>query len=115
MAANFALRAGVIVHAPKMIAIGHGREGAVERENFQPVARKIELPNNLRTKQRNYVRTLREEEPRKDFFGDGSATQNMTAFEDEHLLPCFGKVGSVDEAVVAAADDNDVVVLRHAE
>jgi hypothetical protein len=39
----------------------------------------------------------------------------MTAFEGEHPLPCFGKVSSVHKAVVAAADDDNIVMLRHAE
>src|SRR5580765_2506349 len=39
----------------------------------------------------------------------------MAAFEGEHLLPCFRQVGGIDEAVVAAADDDYIVMLCHAE
>jgi len=38
----------------------------------------------------------------------------MAAFEGEHLLPCFRQVGGIDEAVVAAADDDYIVMLCHA-
>ena len=34
MAANFALRARVIVHSPEVISIGHRRERAIERQDF---------------------------------------------------------------------------------
>ena len=115
MAANFALCAGVVVHAPEVVAIGHGSEGAVEGKDFEAVARKIELANDFRPKKRDDVRTLRKKKAWNDFFGDGGTAEHVAAFEDEHLLPCFSKVGGVHEAVVAAADDDNVVVLRHAE
>ena len=35
VAPNLALRAGMIVHAPQVIAVEHRRESAVERQNFQ--------------------------------------------------------------------------------
>src|SRR5580693_3935285 len=105
----------MVVRAPEEIPIGHGRERTIERENFEAMARKLKLANDFRAKQRDDVRTFRKKEPGKDFFGDGSASKDMAAFEGEHLLPRFGKVSGVHEAVVAAADDDDVVVLRHAE
>src|SRR5206468_9748632 len=45
VAANVADGLSVIVYAPEIIAAGHGRERAVEREDFQAVARKIEFAN----------------------------------------------------------------------
>ena len=47
VAAEFALRARVIVHAPEIVAIEHRCERAVERENFEAMARKVEFANNL--------------------------------------------------------------------
>ena len=38
----------------------------------------------------------------------------MAALENENFFAGFGKIGSVDQAVVAAADDDCVVMLRHA-
>ena len=38
MPQNFAPRAAVIVHAPQVVAVGHRRERAVERQHFEAVA-----------------------------------------------------------------------------
>ena len=113
VALDFAARFAVIVRAPEMIAVGHGRQGAVERKNFQAVAGKIEVANNFRAKQRDDVRKNGKFEAGDDFFGDGSAAENVAAFEDQNFFACFGEVGRIDKAVVAAADDNDVVTLSH--
>src|SRR5580692_10942684 len=115
MAANFALRARVVVHAPEVVAVGHGRERAIQRKYFEAMAWKVQFANNFRAKKRDHVRTLGKKKTRNDFFSNGSAAKDMTAFQNQHLLPCFSKVGSVHKAVVAAADDKNVVVLRHAE
>ena len=49
VAFEFAAGFAVIVLAPEVIAVGHGSDGAVERENFQSVAGEIEIANNFRT------------------------------------------------------------------
>ena len=113
VALDFAARFGVIVDAPEVIAVGHGRESAVERKNFEAVAREIEVANNFRAKKRDDVRKNGKFEAGNDFFGDGGAAENVAAFENEDFLPCFGEVSRIDEAVVAATDDNYVVALRH--
>ncbi len=51
--------------------------------------------------------------PGDDFFCDGSAAENVAAFEDEDFFPCASEVGRVHKAIVAATDDNYIVVLRH--
>ena len=86
VALDFAARFGVIVDAPEMIAVGHGRESAVERKNFQAVARKIEIANDFRAKKRDDVRKNGKFEAGDDFFGDGGAAENVAAFEDEDFL-----------------------------
>jgi hypothetical protein len=48
MARDLAPRASVIVYAPQIVAVGHGREGAVEWKYFQPVPRQIEFANDFR-------------------------------------------------------------------
>ncbi len=113
MAANIADGFGVVVHAPEVVAVGHGREGAVEREDFEAVTRKIEFANDFRAKQRDDVRTFGKKESGDDFFSDSGAAENVAAFQDNDLLPRFGEIRGVDQAVVTAADDDDVVVLPH--
>src|ERR1700721_3679092 len=95
-----------------MIAIGHGRESAVERKNFEAVAWKVEVANNFRAKKRDDVRKNGELETRNDFFRDGSTAKNVAAFEDKDFLPCLGEIGRVHEAVVAASEDNYAVRLH---
>src|SRR5207247_1869948 len=52
MSADVADGFGVVVYAPQVIAAGHGRKRAVEWEDFQAVARKIEFTNDLGAKER---------------------------------------------------------------
>jgi len=113
VAANVADGFGVVVDAPEVVAAGHRREGAVEREDFQAVARKIKFANDFRAEERDNVRTFRKKKAGDNFFGDGGAAEHMATFQDYDSLPCFGEVGGVDEAIVAAADDDNVVVLPH--
>src|SRR5882757_7284915 len=114
MAANFALGTGVIVHAPEVIAVGHRGERAIEGKDFEAVAGEIEFANDFGAEEGDYVRAFGEQEAGDDFFGDGGTTENVAAFEDENFFAGFGEIGRVDQAVVAAADDNCVVMLRHA-
>src|SRR5277367_2963722 len=77
--------------------------------------RQIQLANNFRTKQRNHVGTLGEKKPRNNFLGDGCSPKNAPALQHNNFLPRLSKVSRVHKSVVAAADNDDVVVLRHAE
>ena len=104
VAVEFAARFGVIVDAPEVIAVGHGREGAVERKDFQAVARQIEVANDFRAQQRDDVGKNGKFESGNDFFGDGGAAEDVAPFEDEDFFARAGEIGRVDEAVVAAAD-----------
>ncbi len=113
VAANFADGLGVIVHAPQMIAIGHGRESAIERQNFETVARKIKLANDFGAKQRDHVGTFGKKKAGNDFFSNGGAAQNVTAFEDQHFFAGLGQISGVDQSIVTATDDDHVVVLHH--
>ena len=113
VALEFAARAAVIVLAPEIIAAGHGRDGAVERKNFQAVARQVEIANNFRAQKRDHVGEDGKFEAGNDFFGDRGAAQNVTAFEDEDFFARLGEVSRVHKAIVAAADYDDVVAFRH--
>jgi hypothetical protein len=73
------------------------------------MAREIEVADDFRPQQRDYVGADRELEAGKDFFGAGSAAEDVAAFEDEDFLSGAREVGGVDEAVVAAADYDNIV------
>ena len=112
MARDLPARLRVIVDAPQIVAVRHRRERAVERQDLESVPRQIELPDDLRPQQRDDVRAHRELEARKDLFGDCRAADNVPPLEDQHLASSARQVGGVDEPVMPAADDDDVVV-RH--
>ena len=113
VARDLAMRLAMVVHAPEIIAVRHGRERAVERKNFQAMARQIEVANDLRPQQRNYVGADRELEAGKDFFGDGRAAEHMAALEHQNFLAGAREISGVDQAVVAAADHDYVVFSCH--
>src|SRR5882762_4799462 len=113
MPRDLAPRLRMIIHSPEMISVQHRREGAVEGQDLESMTREIEFANNLRTQERNDVRADREFETGKNFFRHCRATEHMPAFEHEHALARAREVGGVDQAVVAAANDNDVVFLSH--
>src|SRR6185369_2114607 len=73
VARNLAVRFAVIVHTPEIIAIWHRRKGSIDWKNFQSVTRKVEIADDFRTQQRNYVRADGKLKSRKNFFSDGSA------------------------------------------
>ena len=106
---NFPMGLAVIVHAPKIIPIGHWREGSIQRQNFQSMARQVQVANNLRTQQRHNVRAHGKLEARHDFFGARSAAQHMPALQHEHLLAGSSQIGSIDQAIVASANHDHVV------
>ncbi len=104
---------GVVVDAPEVFSLEHGSESAVERKDFQAVARQIEIANDFRAEERNYVRTNGKLEAGENFFGYCCAAQDITLFEDENLFACAGEIGRVDQAIVAAADYDYVVARGH--
>ena len=104
---------GMIVYTPEIVAAGHGSERAVEWKNFEAVAGKIEIADNFRAQERNNVRKNRKLKARKDFFGDGCASQNVTAFQNQDFLTGSREIGRVHQAVVAATDDDCIVLLWH--
>ena len=86
MPGDLASRLVVIVHAPQVIAVGHRRERAVERQQLHAVARQIELADDLGPQQRDDVGADRELESREHFLGDCRAAEHVTPLE--HDAPC---------------------------
>ena len=80
VAANVADGFGVVVHAPEVVTTGHGRERAIEGQNFQTVTREIEFTDDFWTKERDNVRTFGKKKARDDFFGNLGTAENMASF-----------------------------------
>ena len=62
--------------------------------------------------QRDHVRTDGKTEAGEDLFRDGGAAQDMPPLEDEHGFSGPGEIGSGGQAVMATANNNDVVAHR---
>ena len=86
------------------------REGAVERDELEPEARQVELADDVGPEQADDVGADREGEARVELLAHRRAAQDVAPLEHEHLAPGPGQVGGAGEAVVAAADDDRVVV-----
>jgi hypothetical protein len=102
----------VVVHAPQGVVVER-RDRAVERQDLQTVPGQLQLADDLRPKQRDHVGVHREPEPGEDLLRHGGPAQNVPALQNQDPLARFGQVRGGREAVVSAADDDDVVPLGH--
>ena len=76
------------------------------------MSRQIEFTNNFRTQQRDDVRTNGKLEAGKDFFSDSRAAEHVTPLEHQHTLAGARKICGINQTIVSAADDDDVVFLH---
>ena len=76
---------------------------------MKPCFGQLEVVDDVRPQQAQGVRERREPEARAELLGDGRAADEVAPLEDQRLEPGLREVGAVDEAVVAAADDDGVV------
>jgi hypothetical protein len=102
----------VIVHSPEVV-VGKWCEGAVERQQLEPVLGEVELANYLRTKKAYDVGGDAELEAREHFFGYGRAAQYVPPFAYEHVPARARKVRRTRQAVVTASYYYCVVALLH--
>ena len=77
----------------------------------RPVSSELELADDVRSKQAHDVGANREGKAWEDLLGNRGATDQVPALEDQYLASRSSQVGSADQTVVAATDD-DVVVAR---
>jgi hypothetical protein len=102
----------VVVHPPEVVVV-EGRDRPVQGQDLEAVLRELELADDLRTEQRDDVREDAEAVPGHDLLGDRGTTQHVPALEDDDLLAGLRQVRRRYEAVVASADHDRVVALRH--
>ena len=63
--------------------------------------------------QRDDVGADGELEAGKHFFGDRGAAEHVAAFEHQHFLARARQISSVDQSVMSATNDDDVVFIAH--
>jgi len=78
------------------------------------VARKVQVPDDLGTQERDDVGADGELKAGEDLLGDRGASDDVAPFEDQDLLAGAREIRRVDEPVVPASDDDDVVLHAHA-
>src|ERR1051325_2167542 len=111
MTRNFTSGFCVIVNAPQVVAVQHRRERAIERQNFQTVSRQIELANDLRAQQGNDVGANRKLEAGKNFFRYRGAAKHVSSLKYQHALARARQVSGIDQSVVTATNNNDVIFV----
>ena len=110
-AAKLAHGSAVVVDPPQVVAV-QWRERAVQRKDLQAVLGEFQLPDDLWPEQADHVGRHAEAEAREDLFGHGRPAQDVPALQDERPQPSLGQVGGAHQAVVAAADEDDVVLAH---
>ena len=76
--------------------------------NLQAVLFQLHVADDVGTNGAGGVRQRGAAEAGMKFVGDGGAADLRPALEDERLESGFGEIEGGDQAVVAAADDDDV-------
>ncbi len=99
----------VVLGEQQVVALAVRRERRGHQERHEAVLGQLEVVDDLRPQQAQRIRERREPEAGPQLLGDGGATDQVTALEDERLEAGFRQVGAVDQAVVAATDDDRVV------
>jgi hypothetical protein len=93
----------------EVVAAVERGDGALEGKDLEPVARELEVADDLRAQQAHDVGEHRELEAGEDLLGDRRAADERALLEDERAPPRARQVGGGDEPVVPPADDDRVV------
>ena len=107
---DFAARQVVIVPAREVIAVVERRDRARQRQYLEAVPRQFEVADDLGPQQADDVRKLREPVAGEYLFGNGRAADDVAPLEHDDLLACPRQIRRSNQAVVAAADDDRIVM-----
>jgi hypothetical protein len=108
---NFLAREIVIVPASQIVAVLERRDRARQRQDLQTVLRQFEIADDLRPQQTHDIREFREAIAGKDFLGHRRAADDFAPLEHDDLLARARQVRSGNQAVMARADDDRVVLI----
>src|SRR5690606_38256828 len=107
---------GVLAAEAERTPVGQRKEVGIRAlDDAQPVLDQAQVADHPRVQQADGVAGQRVAEARVELLGHGGAADHPAPLQHPDLQPGRGQVGGADQAVVAAADDQDVVVrLMHA-
>ena len=95
-------------------AVGRKRNRAdIRRDQLQPMLLQSQVADNIGTERARTVRQRRTTEPGVEFFCDSGAAGLLAAFNDEWLESSFGEIEGSNQAIVSAANNNDVSLVGH--
>ena len=97
----------------QVAAVGEGREEGADGKRLVAVALEIEVADDLGAQQADHVGSGRAAVAGRDLLGDCGAADHVAALEHKRPQPALGEVGRRGQPIVAAADDDGVVVGRH--
>ena len=102
----------VVVDTPQVVVV-QGREGAVQRQDLEPVPGELELADDLGAQQTHNIGADAEAEALEDLFGHRRAAEDVAALEHQHSPAGARQISGAHKAVVASADHNCVIFLAH--
>ena len=104
----------VVVAEQQVVAVTGRVERRRHHQRQEAVLHEVELVDDLRPEQAQGVRERRELEPGHQLLGDRRAPDAVVLLEHQGAQPRLREVRRVGEPVVAAADDDRVVLVAHA-
>jgi hypothetical protein len=99
----------VILAEPPVVAVLHRRERRGHQQRHEAVFGQLQLVDDVRPEQAQRVREGGEREPGVQLLRDRGAANELPSLQDQGLEPRLRQVRSIDQAVVAATDDDGVV------
>ena len=109
MACDLTPECVVIVVEREVPAVAHHGAAALVGNDLQSVARQLQCADDLRPEQAAHVGAVRVGEVLIEHAADGGATDIRVALEDEHVEARASEIAGCYEAVMARADDDDVM------
>ena len=104
---------GVVVEGDAAAVRGRREDADLRLDEREAVLLEAEVADDRGQEGPGRVEDRRDLEPRGELFGDGDAADDLRFSSTSGFKPAFARVAGRDEAVVPAADDDDVFLLGH--
>ena len=98
----------VVAVVGEVVAVAGEDRAALVGDDLQAEARQFEIAHDLRAEQRADIGAIGVEKARRQFAAGRRATDPVVLLDHQHVEARPLQIAGVDEAVVAAADDDSV-------
>ena len=113
-AREFAAMGVVVAVVGEIVAVAREDRAALVGDHLQSEARQLEIAHDLGPEQRADIGAVGIEKARRQRAADRRAADPVVLLDDQHVEAGALQIAGVDQAVVAAADDDRVPVLHRA-